>query len=168
MLVSGVRIVSVLLIAALAAPACRTPDPQQEIAIEGLEAYWIVDSPVNNEQYIAPAVRFTLRNKGKHVAHSLQAKATFRREGEEWGGDWRRVTSAAGNPLQPGEQALVVLRSEHRYHSAGKPDSMFGHELFKDASVEVFLRLGSSRWTPFGQLKVERRIGARAVAAETP
>src|SRR5688572_24686731 len=116
-------------IALVAPAACRRADPQKEISLEGLEAYWVVDSPVGQEQYIAPAVRFTLRNKGSHVAHSLQAKATFRRDGQEWGGDWRRVTDGGGRPLKPGEEALVVLRSEARYHSPGAPESMFEHEL---------------------------------------
>ena len=160
------RLWPILILAGVFASACRTPDPQKEIGLADLEAYWIVDVPEKGEQYIAPAVRFILRNKGEDVAHSLQAKATFRREGQEWGGDWRRVTATGGKALRPGEDAVVVLRSEARYHTPGTPESMFSHAQFKDATVDVFLRLGSSPWTKFGELTVERRIGSKTVAAE--
>jgi hypothetical protein len=42
---------------------------------------------------------------------------------------------------------------------------MFRHELFKDASVQVFLRLGSSGWVKFLDVPVERRVGSRAASA---
>ena len=59
-----------------------------------------------------------------------------------------------------------MLKSDARYHSQGDAESMFRHELFKDATVEVFLRLGSSPWTKFGRLEVERRVGSKTLAAE--
>ena len=43
---------------------------------------------------------------------------------------------------------------------------MFTHPQYKDALVEYFIRVGSSGWVSFGQMPVERRVGARSVAAE--
>jgi len=147
--------------------ACAAPDPKAELEVMGLETYWAVDAPKAGEQYIAAAVRFEVRNKGRRPWGSIQASAGFRRPNdqgvfEEWGGDWKQVAPSR-KPLQPGESLLVVLKSDARYHSAGAPESMFQHEAFRDAKVEVYLRLGSSGWVKFGEAPVERRIGARSV-----
>jgi hypothetical protein len=45
---------------------------------------------------------------------------------------------------------------------------MFEHKLFKDASVEVFLRLGGSSWTKVGEANIVRRIGAESVQEYAP
>jgi hypothetical protein len=45
---------------------------------------------------------------------------------------------------------------------------MFQHEKFRDATVDVFLRIGSSPWTKFLTVDVERRIGTRSVRAASP
>ncbi len=160
-----VRRVALLVVLPLA--ACAAPDPKAELEVLGLEAYWAVDAPKGGEQYIAPAVRFEVRNKGQRPWGSIQASAGFRRPNdqgvfEEWGGDWKQVAPSR-KPLTPRESTLVVLKSDARYHSAGPPESMFQHEAFRDAKVEVYLRLGSSSWVKFGEAAVERRIGARSV-----
>jgi hypothetical protein len=150
-----------VVLAALA--GCRTHDPQQELEIKELETYWVVDSPKGGTQYISPAVRFRLRNKGQEPLRSIQATANFKRVGEQenWGSAWVQVTQA-GKPLAPGEEALVVLRSDGRYNSTTEdPESMFAHELFKDARAEVFVRVGSSNWARMTEVGIERKIGAR-------
>jgi hypothetical protein len=156
-------------LAALGAGACKAPEPKAELEISGIETYWVVDAPKAGEQYIAPAIRFELHNKGHQTRDAILATATFYhkgQEGETWGSDWQQVVPA-GRPLKPGGTQLVVMRSDARYHSAGAPESMFQHEAFQDATVEVFLRLGSSAWVKFGRAEVERRIGSRSVQADT-
>jgi len=91
--------------------------------------------------------------------------ATFRRKGEEnltWGSDFRQV-STRREPLVPLQVLSVVLKSDARYYSTGAPEAMFSHEDFRDTTVEVFVRVGSSGWTKVGAMDVDRRIGARAV-----
>ncbi|HEY7513465.1 MAG TPA: hypothetical protein VIC87_03260 [Vicinamibacteria bacterium] len=152
----------VLLLLAAAA-ACRTHDPKEELEVKDVETYWVVDSPKGATQYISPAVRFRLRNKGAEPIRSVQATANFKRVGEQenWGSAWEQVTQA-GKPLAPGHEALVVLRSDGRYTSTtDAPESMFAHELFKDARVEVFVRIGSSNWVRMTEAAIERKIGAR-------
>jgi hypothetical protein len=151
---------------ALVLSGCHAPDPKAELEIANLETYWVVDSAVGQTSFIAPAVRFDVQNQGKQPRASIQATATFRRKGESesWGSDWKEVVPA-GKPLAPGASTLVVLRSDGRYSSTGAPETMLQHQLFKDASVEVFLRLGSSGWVKFGSADVERRIGAKSVPA---
>jgi len=152
-----------LVLAAL--PGCRTHDPKQELEITDLETYWVVDSPKGTTQIISPAVRFRLRNKTQEPIRSIQATANFKRVGEQenWGSAWEQMTPA-GKPLAPGQDVLAVLRSDGRYTSpTDDPEKIFRHELFKDARVEMFVRIGASNWVKMAEAVIERRIGARGV-----
>jgi hypothetical protein len=160
-----------LCVLALLAPvlSCQSPDPQAVLEVSGLETYWAVDPPSGDTRYIAPAARFHVKNKGPEALRSVQATATFRRKGESqtWGADWQQV-SATARPLAPGQTVLVLLKSDARYSSPVEPEAMFGHDAFKDARVEVFLRVGSSPWTKFGEADVARHIGSRTVQEAAP
>ena len=146
--------------------ACRTPDPKAALEVSGLETHWALDAPQGNTQYLAPVVRFHLRNRTGKSLSAVQATAVFRRKGEveTWGSDWKEITTRS-HPLGPGQETLVVLKSDARYYSSGPVEGMFTHQLFKDANVQVFLRIGPSAWTPFGQAEVDRRLGAKSVQA---
>lgn len=134
-----------------------------------METYWVVDETAGEKLYLAPAVRFAVKNKGREPRHFIETQAVFRREGEtqQWGSDWKRVTPP-GKPLDAGQSAIVVLRSDGRYFLTGQPDSMFKHPLFKDASVQVYLRVGSSGWAKFAEMPVARQIGARSSKVDQP
>jgi hypothetical protein len=152
----------------LGSVACKAPDPKAELEVSGIETYWVVDAAKAGEQYIAPAIRFELHNKGREVQDAVLATAAFYhkgQQGETWGSDWQQVVPT-GRPLKPGGSVVVVLRSDARYHSEGEPESMFKHAAFQDATVEVFLRLGPSPWVKFGAADIERRVGSRSVQAD--
>jgi hypothetical protein len=154
----------------LSAPACRTPDPKALLDVSDIDAFWAVEPSMGGEQYIAPAVKLRIHNRSDVQQHSAQAMAVFRRKGEEsltWGSAFEQVLSRK-SPLDPGKSTSVTLKSDARYHSQGPVDGMFTHAQFKDALVEIFLRVGSSGWVSFGQLPVERRVGSRAVASPVP
>ena len=152
-----------------AASSCQSPDPQAMLELTDLEAYWAIDPSSGDTRFIAPAARFNVKNKGPDPLRSVQATATFRRKGETetWGADWQQV-SASAKPLAPGQTVRVVLKSDARYSSPVEPEAMFTHQEFKDARVEIFLRVGSSPWTRFGETDVDRRIGAKDVQAAAP
>ena len=61
----------------LALAGCGAPDPKSEVEMLNLETYWAIDSPSGNTQYLAPVVRFDLRNQGRK-SRSVQAMATLR------------------------------------------------------------------------------------------
>ena len=161
------------LIGLLALPllACQPPDPKQELAVSDAECYWAIDKNSGGTLYIAPVVRFQVKNVGQREQRTLQATVTFRRKGEEqtWGSAWLEVTPR-GKPLKPGESTTVALKSDGRYYSTGPLEGMFEHQLFKDAHATLFLRLGGSPWVEFASLDAERRIGSRTVeeAPATP
>jgi hypothetical protein len=155
---------------ALAASACHSPDPKALLDVSDVDAYWVVEPPMGGEQYITPAVRFRLHNHGEKEQHSVQAMAVFRRKGEEsvtWGSGFEQV-AARKTPIPPGQSIVVTLKSDARYHSAGSVEGMLTHPQFRDALVEFFFRVGSSGWVSFGNVPVERRIGARGVASPLP
>lgn len=155
---------------AAALGGCRTPDPKALLEVSNVETHWAIDSAQGDTQYIAPVVRLQVRNRGAEPLRSVQATATFRRKGEEavtWGADWQQVGSS-GHPLAPGQTTLVVLKSDARYFSNGPVEGMFNHEKFRDAFVEVFLRVGSSPWTKFAAVDIERRVGTRSVQPAAP
>ena len=158
-----------LMVGVLAAAGCHAPDPRAEVALSDVETYWAVDRPVGGTQFIAPVVRFRLNNKGSRPLRSIQASSTFRLKGDPqaWSGAFQQVAPVAGQPLGPGQSTLVVLKpeGEGRYSSTVPPEEMLAHQNFKDVTVEVFLRVGSSGWTSMAQAAVDRRIGAHAAAA---
>ena len=164
----GIRRLCVL---ALLAPvlSCQAPDPQGLLEVSGIETYWAVDPPSGDTRYIAPAARLHVKNKGGEPLKSVQATATFRRKGETqtWGADWQQVSNTA-RPLNAGQTALVLLKSDARYSSPVEPEAMFGHQLWKDARVEIFLRVGSSPWTRFAEADIARQIGSRTVQEAAP
>jgi hypothetical protein len=161
------RRAALLLAVTLVSVGCKAPEPKVELDLTDLETYWVIDSAVGTTQYIAPAIRFHVKNKGTRPWSGIQATATFRRKGEEqtWGSDWQTVT-AAGKSLAPGHDQIVVLKSDCRYFSTGPPETMFQHSLFKDAKAEVFLKIGASAWTRFVEADVERKIGSKTLLTE--
>jgi hypothetical protein len=155
---------------ALLLASCRAPDPTRVVKVDDVETHWAVDHSQEGTQYIAPVIRFRLTNISPEPQGSIDVTATFRRKGEAatWGGDFRQV-STRRKPLGPGQSEVLVLKSDTRYYSNGPPEGMFTHKDFKDATVELFVRVGASRWTKFGELvDVERRMGARSVQDTLP
>lgn len=163
---------SLVLLAAAAAlgGACRSADPKLELEIADLETYWAVDSPRGERQYIAPVARFQVKNRGQQPLRSIQVTGGFRRKGEEqidWGTAFEQIAPAS-RPLQPGESVRVMLKSDGRYYSSGEPAAFFEHKLFRDALVQIYVRIGSSKWELMAQADVERRIGTKALGQESP
>jgi hypothetical protein len=161
------RALGALLVCAASLPGCKAPDPKAELAVSNVETYWAIDAPKGQTQYIAPAVKLTVTNKGQKTWSSIVAAATFRRKGEadSWGGD-SAIVASSKKPLGPGQSTTVLMSSDGRYYSEGTPESMFAHALFKDATVEVFLRVGPSEFAKFAQADVERRVGSRSVGVD--
>jgi hypothetical protein len=155
---------------ALLLVACVAPEPVKIVRISDVETHWAVDNSQVGTQYIAPVVRFQLTNISNEPQGSIDVTATFRRKGESatWGGDFRQV-STRREPLGPGKSAPLVLKSDTRYYSDGPPEGMLAHKDFKDATVELFVRVGASKWTKYTeQVEVERHIGARSVQDTLP
>jgi hypothetical protein len=147
-----------------AGAACRSHDPAKELSASGIETFWIVDSPQQGQNFVAPAVRFRLKNVSLETIGSIQARARFPApdQDEPWGSIQEQV-STWSRPLAPGQEVVVTVRSAGRYHSAAEPEDILRSPAFKDPRVEVFVRIGSSNWAVLAEARVERRIGAPEV-----
>jgi hypothetical protein len=157
----GVRRVA-LLLAAVAAPGCRGHDPAAELRVSDLTTYWIVDSPQQGQNFVAPVVRFRLKNVSTEPLSAVQARARFPApdQGDEPWGSIQEQVSTYHHPIAPGHDTLVTVRSAGRYHSTADPQDILRSPGFKDPKVEVFVRIGASSWAMLAQGSVERRIGA--------
>jgi hypothetical protein len=164
------RRATLLLTIAIAVPGCKAPDPQALLQVSDVESYWTVDPSRGTTNYLAPAVRFKVTNRSDGPTRSIQATATFRRKkklDETWGSDWQEITRA-GNPLQPGRDVQVLLKSDARYSlNDAPPEAFFQNPEFGDVTVEVFLRVGPSSWSKFAAVDVPRQLGTRSVEAFT-
>ena len=154
---------ALVLLAALAV-ACSHHDPATELEVLDIETYWFVDSPRDGQNFIAPAIRFRLRNKGAARLSSVQARARVPGTAEEdpWGAIQQQVSDWK-EPLPPGEDRVVTVRSYGRYQAAAEPEDMFRSPAFQDPRAEVFVRIGNSSWAKLAEAPVERRIGAPGV-----
>jgi hypothetical protein len=152
---------AVLALLVVAAAGCSSHDPEKELAVSGVETYWIVDSPQQGQNYIAPAVRFRLKNVSAHTLGSVQARARFPapNQREAWGSIQEQV-STWSRPLEPGKEATVTVRSAGRYHAAADPQDILRSPAFEDPKVEVYVRIGASNWAKVAEATVDRRIGA--------
>ncbi len=151
-----------MLALALLLAGCRSHDPAKELLLSGIETYWVVDSPREGQNFIAPVVRFRLKNVSPRPLGSIQARARFPAPDQEesWGSIQEQVSTWT-KPLGPGQETVVTVRSAGRYHSPAAPEDMLRSSGFRDPSVEVFVRIGASNWARLGTGTVERRIGAR-------
>ncbi len=129
--------------------------------MSGIETYWIADSPQQGQNYVAPAVRFRLKNVSSETLGAVQARARFPApdQREAWGSIQEQV-STWSRPLDAGREAVVTVRSAGRYHAPADPEEMLRSPAFKDPRVEVFVRIGSSNWAMMAEAPVVRRIGA--------
>ena len=109
-------------------------------------------------------MRFRLKNVSQQPLGSVQARARFPAPDQEevWGSIQEQV-STWRQPIAPGKDTLVTVRSAGRYHSTADPEDILRSPAFKDPRVEVFVRIGASEWALFAQADVERRIGAPGV-----
>ena len=71
------RVVPALVLLASLVVACNRHDPAAALEVFEIETYWIVDSPRDGQNFIAPAIRFRLRNTSAGRLASVQARARF-------------------------------------------------------------------------------------------
>jgi hypothetical protein len=163
------RAALMIALAILALTACRSRDAAKELAVSDIETYWVVDSPQQGENFVAPAVRFRLKNTGSEPLGSVDARARFPApdQDEVWGSIQEQV-SHWRKPLNPGQEVTVTVRSAGRYHAKADPEDILRSPGFKDPRVEIYVRIGASPWAMLGQASVERRIGAPGSKLPTP
>jgi len=155
-----------LLLALPLVPSCSTPEPKALLKVTEVETYWVLDPSRTEKRFLAPAVRFRVENTSAETLLTVDATATFKREGSEesWGSGFFRLTEGRKR-LAPGARALVTMSSDARYSMVGDPETAFTNPTFKAVHVTFFLRVGSSVWVEFGQAPVLNVIGSKDARA---
>lgn len=141
---------------------CGSVDPKATVEVQQLEGYWVLDTQKSQTNYITPTIHFEIKNKTSGVVNNIDATATFHRKGEEslWGDCFVTIASRS-RPLGPGQSTSVEMRSSGDYYTPGapvEPEIMFKHGLFRDATVDLFLRVGRSGFVKMGSTVVPRRL----------
>lgn len=161
--IMGVRAAAALVVV-LVASACKAKDPKLDFEVKDVETYWAVDSPRGATQYIAPVVRFRVRNRTAGSLRLVEAQATFKRARQEdkWPSGLA-VLATPKKPLAAGAEAVAEIKSDGRYSMRDTaPEAMLANEAFVDAEAEIFLREGNSSWTLVATAPIERRIGSKS------
>lgn len=161
-----------MVLLALSAWSCATPDPKALLRVSEVETYWILDPSRTEKRFLAPATRFRVENVSEDTLISVDATAAFLRDGssEPWGSGFFRLTEGRKR-LAPGARVLVTMSSDARYSMEGDPLTAFTNPTFRSVNTKFFLRVGSSPWIEFGRSAVENVIGskdARAVLSQPP
>ncbi|MCM2254521.1 MAG: hypothetical protein NDJ94_02510 [Vicinamibacteria bacterium] len=157
--------------AAVLLVGCTSPDPKATLVVSNVETYYAIDKQVGEELYLAATIRFEIKNVGTEPLDYVLGTATFKRKGFEhvdWGTAFERITPPDKPALAPGATLVYWLKSDTRYFSTGRPESMFEHKEFRDVIATLFLRVGSSGWVEFAKAEVPRQIGAKSVAEPPP
>jgi hypothetical protein len=141
---------------------CRFVDPKTALEVQDLDGYWVIDTEKSATNYIAPSIVFTLKNKTSEPIGDIEATATFKRKGEDslWG-DSFVIIANHNKPLGPGQTTRVEMRSNADYYTPGapvEPEIMFKHGLFRDATVDLFVRVGRSGFVKLAKTEVPRRL----------
>jgi hypothetical protein len=154
------------LVLILALSSCTNGASEEMLAsltLEDVAAYWAIqgqDEEKNN--FIQPVVRFRVVNGAERDLDYVQAMAVFTRENfpdEPWGNAFSY--SISEEPIPPGESSeLIVMRSDTSFISKDSPERMFHNEKWEEVEVEIFLKVGPSRWEGFDVRRVPKRIGA--------
>jgi len=158
-------VVSILMLS-LSSTSCSEPEAEKMLAsieLEDVAAYWAVRGQnEEKEHFIRPVVRFRVVNGGERELGYVQAMAVFKIESfpdEPWGNAF--TYSISEEPIPPGESSgLITMRSDHNVISKDTPEQMFENEKWEDVDVEIFLRVGPSKWRVIKAVEVPRRIGA--------
>ena len=140
---------------------CRSHDAAKELAVSGIETYWVVDSPQAGRELRRARGALPPEEHGQGAARLGRRPRALPRAGP---GRGLGFDPGAGQPLEEaprsGQEVTVTVRSAGRYHSKAEPEDILRSPGFKDPKAEIYVRIGASPWAMLGEAAVERRIGA--------
>jgi hypothetical protein len=152
-----------LFLSALVATACGRPiDVAQELRVEIVSSGWSDAGVVDGKNKIVPAIAVRLKNTSDQELPMLQLNAMFRRVGneEEWGSGF--VTAAGSAGLAPGgATGVLTVNSQLGYTGTDSAADLLNNSHFTDATVDLYARYGSSKWTRVGAYPVPRQLMMR-------
>lgn len=159
--VASILLVGVLL--ATAAACGPNVDLDSALRFDDVVTGWydagITDDGKNK---LVPSVSFRVRNTSAEMLSTVQFNLIFRRIGdpEEW--STVLVRGIGSNGLPPGQTSeTIVVRAPQGYTGTQPRLQLLQNQLFVDAKVEVFGKLGSQVWTRLDEFQIERQLLAK-------
>ena len=149
-----------VLAAALVAAGCGRPvDLMTGLQVTIAASGWLDRGVVDGKNKIVPVVAVQLKNVSEQALPMLQVNALFRRIGNdaELGSGFTSASGSSG--LAPGAAtSTLTLASQQGYTGTDASADLLGNSHFVDATVELFAKYGSGRWTRIGSYPVTRKL----------
>ena len=146
----------------LASHACAPPvDLTKNMQVLDVSTGWFDAGIVNGQNKLVPTITFTLKNLSDQKLPVLQANVLFHRISDpnvEWGAGFLSVAGSEG--LQPAASTRpLTVKSNLGYTGSDQTrQEMLQNKAFVDATVQVFVKYGSTQWVKLGQFPIERRL----------
>lgn len=150
--------VAIAAIAALGASACGPAGTVQQLVFTDVVSGYHDEGVVNGENKLVPQISFRLQNNGTEPVGAVQLNVHFRAEGADGNMD-EQLTRTGGDGIAPQASTdPLTVRSKVGYTSQQSRADMLQNSQFRDITVIVFAKSGSSQWSQIGELTVDRTL----------
>lgn len=138
--------------------ACRKPvDLKQVLQVTDVSSGWYDVGLVAGKNKLVPSVTFRLKKPADVDLPSLSLNLVFKPEGDAEGDDVfvQRVEFVDATASAP-----ITVRSPHGF-TADPPQTrveMLKNSQFRDSTVQIFAKQGSSQWVELHRVKIARHL----------
>jgi hypothetical protein len=146
---------------AVAAAGCGGPevDVAKVVKMGEMTSGWFDVGIVDGQNKLVPSASFTVVNSGTEKLSGLQVFAVFRFPGdpEELGSGL--VVLRGNDALAPGAASKpITVRANWGFSGLQPRSEMLTHSQFRDARVEVFVKLGPKPFVKIGEAQIARQL----------
>jgi hypothetical protein len=157
------RLASLVTLAAalLPAGACtQNFDVKAGLQVKEVSSGWfdagIVEGGKNK---LVPSISFKLENVASEPVSRVQLNANFFLAGADGELDSVLMQGIPADALTPGRQTpAITIRPKVGYTGEQPRAELLQHSAFRDASVKIFAKHGSSQWILLGEFPIERQL----------
>ena len=146
----------------LASAGCGGPvvDLTKALKVVDVSTGWRDEGIVEGDKNkLVPSAQFKLQNNSDQTLRALQVNAVFRHliDGEEWGAQFKAVTSSEG--LAPGQTSDAIAVKSNSGNKGTEPRAiMMQNSHWVDAKVEIFAKYASQQWKRIAEYPIERQL----------
>lgn len=152
------HLAAVLVLAAVVT-ACGPAGTVQQLVFADVGTGYHDEGIVNGENKIVPQISFRLQNTGAEPVGTVQLNVHFRVDGADGNMDEVLVRVPGDNEIAPQATTdVITVRSKVGYTSLAPRAEMLQNSQFRDVSVRVFAKGGSSQWAQIGEFTVDRTL----------
>ncbi len=148
---------TVAAIAAVSIAACGPAGNVQQLKFSDVVTGYHDEGVVNGENKIVPQISFRLQNSGDEPLGLVQLNVHFRAVGAD--GNMDEVLTRAADGIAAAQSSdVVMVRSKVGYTSQQARAEMLRNSQFRDVTITVFAKSGSSQWSQIGEYTIDRTL----------